>query len=146
MRVTGARIKLETGNDHLKGLCSITFDGEFVVRDLKIIAGVNGLFVSMPHRKLTDCCYHCRRKTRLQDSYCANCGVPLDKNRAFHGTSGRVKLFADIAHPITPACREMIESTVLRAYADELELAKQPGYCHHYEDFKKAGVGDPHNR
>ena len=38
----------------LKAYASITFDGSFVVRGLKVIDGKNGLFVVMPSRKLSD--------------------------------------------------------------------------------------------
>jgi len=38
----------------LKAYVSITFDGSFVVRGLKVIDGKNGLFVVMPSRKLSD--------------------------------------------------------------------------------------------
>ena len=45
MEITEVRIKLMDDNDdRLQAFCSITFDGEFVVRDLKIIEGQRGLF------------------------------------------------------------------------------------------------------
>ncbi|HRU39769.1 MAG TPA: SpoVG family protein [Candidatus Goldiibacteriota bacterium] len=44
----------ETDDQKLKAYASITFDGAFVVRGLKIIDGKNGLFVVMPSRKLSD--------------------------------------------------------------------------------------------
>ena len=31
---------------------SVTFDNEFVVHDIKVIEGQNGLFIAMPSRKL----------------------------------------------------------------------------------------------
>src|SRR5262249_44242153 len=48
---------------------------------------------------------------------------------------GRVKLHADIAHPINSACREVIQSAVLKAYQLERERSKQPGYVCTYDDF-----------
>ena len=40
MEITEVRIKLmDDPNDRLQGFCSITFDGCFVIRDLKIIQG-----------------------------------------------------------------------------------------------------------
>ena len=54
MEITEIRIKLmDDPNDRLQAFCSITFDGSFVVRDLKIIQGTRGSFVAMPSRKLT---------------------------------------------------------------------------------------------
>ena len=36
----------------MKAVVSITFDDEFVVHDIKIIDGQNGLFIAMPSRKM----------------------------------------------------------------------------------------------
>jgi stage V sporulation protein G len=44
----------EAEDQKLKAYVSITFDGSFVVRGLKVIDGKNGLFVVMPSRKLSD--------------------------------------------------------------------------------------------
>lgn len=33
---------------------SVTFDNEFVVHDIKVIEGQNGLFIAMPSRKTPD--------------------------------------------------------------------------------------------
>jgi stage V sporulation protein G len=49
-----------------------------------------------------------------------------------HG--GRAKLYADIAHPINSACREMIQNRVVEEYRKERELAQRPGYVSRYED------------
>lgn len=38
----------------MKAIVSVTFDGEFVVHDIKIIEGQNGLFIAMPSRKMAD--------------------------------------------------------------------------------------------
>ena len=52
MQISEVRIKLVSDvDDRLRAFCSITFDGEFVVRDLKIIQGQRGHFVAMPSRK-----------------------------------------------------------------------------------------------
>jgi stage V sporulation protein G len=40
--------------ERLKAYVSITIDGCFVVRDLKVIRGNNGLFVAMPSKKRKD--------------------------------------------------------------------------------------------
>ena len=36
----------------MKAIVSVTFDQEFVVHDIKIIEGQNGLFIAMPSRKM----------------------------------------------------------------------------------------------
>src|SRR6185295_11776896 len=63
MKVTDVAIQLAPqGQDRLRGFCCITLDGCFVVRDIKIINGPNGLFVAMPSRKIMASCPGCRTK------------------------------------------------------------------------------------
>lgn len=38
----------------MKAIVSVTFNDQFVVHDIKIIDGQNGLFVAMPSRKMAD--------------------------------------------------------------------------------------------
>jgi stage V sporulation protein G len=134
--ITEVRIKLvEENNERLQAFCSVTFDNAFVVRDLKIIEGTKGSFVAMPSRKLTDRCTGCGSKNHLRSRYCNQCGHKLDENRAMRDADGRAKLHADIAHPINSACREVIQSAVLKSYHDEREKAKMPGYICTYDDY-----------
>jgi stage V sporulation protein G len=132
VEITEVRIKLtESQTDRLLAFCSITFDDCFVIRDLKVIEGTNGAFVAMPSRKLSAHCPKCRSKNHLKAVHCNQCGTRL----ADRSTDGKQKLYADIAHPINAACREMIQERVLAAFAAESELAKQPGYESKYDDF-----------
>lgn len=136
MQITEVRIKLmDESQERLQAFCSITLDGCFVVRDLKIINGTKGPFVAMPSRKLTDRCPRCSGKNCLRAVYCSQCGVKLPESRAAKGHDGRSKLYADIAHPINSQCREMIQERVLQAFAHEQVLAQQPGYVCRYDDF-----------
>src|SRR5437016_10289597 len=127
---------MEDNNERLLAFCSITFDDAFVVRDLKIIEGTKGSFVAMPSRKLTDRCPQCGCKNHLRARHCNQCGQKLDENRAIRDADGRAKLHADIAHPINSACRELIQSAVLRTYNEERERSKQPGYVSNYDDYE----------
>jgi stage V sporulation protein G len=136
--ITEVRIKLMEGgqeNERLQAFCSVTFDDAFVVRDLKIIEGTKGSFVAMPSRKLTDHCPQCGCKNHLRARFCNQCGGKLDESRATRDADGRVKLHADIAHPINSACREVIQTAVIKAYTEERERAKQPGYVCTYDDY-----------
>lgn len=136
MVITEVRIKLcEENNERLMAFCSVTFDNAFVVRDLKIIEGTKGVFVAMPSRKLTDRCHGCGCKNHLRARFCNSCGHRLDEGRAVRDTDGRAKLHADIAHPINSGSREMIQAAIVRAYAEERERAKQPGYVCRYDEF-----------
>src|SRR5438270_10440158 len=123
-------------NERLPAFSSVTFDTAFVVPVLKIIQGTKGSFVAMPSRKLTDRCPGCGCKNHLRARYCNQCGAKLDEDRATRDADGRAKLHADIAHPINSACREVIQSAVLKAYTEERERSKQPGYTSSYEDFE----------
>src|SRR5213592_2767580 len=122
-------------NERLQAFCSVTFDDAYVVRDLKIIEGTKGSFVAMPSRKLTDRCGQCGYKNHLRARYCNQCGGKLDEDRATRDADGRAKLHADIAHPINSACREVIQGAVLKAYQEERERSKQPGYVCTYDDY-----------
>jgi stage V sporulation protein G len=134
--ITEVRIKLvEENNERLQAFCSVTFNNAFVVRDLKIIEGTKGYFVAMPSRKLTDRCGGCGCKNHLRARFCNSCGHKLDENRAFRDADGRAKLHADIAHPINSACREVVQSAVIKAYQDEREKAKMPGYVCTYDEY-----------
>ena len=48
---------------------------------------------------------------------------------------GRVRLYADIAHPINAECREFIQDSVLAEYEAEVIKAQKPGYVSRYEAF-----------
>jgi stage V sporulation protein G len=144
MQLTEVRVNLcGQSAGRLKAFCSLTFDDTFVVRDVKLIEGPDGLFLAMPSRKLCDHCPRCGEKNHLRARFCNNCGGRLDETRGLRGNgntrfggnfagaaggSGRMKLHADIAHPINAGCRSAIEHEVVDAYQAELERSKQPGY------------------
>ncbi len=54
MKVTDVRIRKVTEEGKMKAIVSVTFDDEFVVHDIKVIEGQNGLFIAMPSRKMVD--------------------------------------------------------------------------------------------
>jgi len=54
MNITDVRIRKVTDDGKMKAIVSITFDDEFVVHDIKIIDGQNGLFIAMPSRKMNE--------------------------------------------------------------------------------------------
>lgn len=135
MEITEVRVKLmEDSDDRLQAFCSITFDNSFVVRDLKIIEGSSGPFVAMPSRKLTGHCHNCGSKNHLKAQFCNQCGARQREERALRDAEGRAKLYADIAHPVNSACREMIQARVIAEYRAEQERSKQPGYVSRYDD------------
>lgn len=56
MEITEINVFLQN-EERLKAYVSITFDNVFVIRNLKIIEGKKGLFVSMPSRKTKEGTY-----------------------------------------------------------------------------------------
>lgn len=53
MKITEVKI-FPVNEDRLKAYVTITIEGCFVVRDLKVIQGPQGLFVAMPSKKRKD--------------------------------------------------------------------------------------------
>lgn len=54
MQVTDVRLRRVTSEGKMRAIASITFDDEFVVHDVRIIDGNNGLFVAMPSKRTAD--------------------------------------------------------------------------------------------
>lgn len=86
MKITDVKVRKLSNEGKMKCVVSITFDDLFVVHDIKVIEGQNGLFIAMPSRK-----------------------------------SGGQNTYRDIAHPINPKMREMLQEEVLKAYKEAVE-------------------------
>lgn len=54
MKITDVRLKKVDGHNRLKAIAAVTFEDCFVVHELRVIEGDNGLFIAMPSRKLPD--------------------------------------------------------------------------------------------
>ncbi len=57
MNITDVRIRKLRDDGKMRAVVSVTFDDAFVVHDIKIIEGQNGLFVAMPSRKVGESDY-----------------------------------------------------------------------------------------
>ncbi|MEJ6950625.1 septation regulator SpoVG [Natronospora cellulosivora (SeqCode)] len=69
MNITEVRIFLTSQTGPTKAFASITFEDSFVIKDLRIVEGKNGLFISMPSRKdkngeFRDICHPINTETR----------------------------------------------------------------------------------
>ena len=51
MEITDIRVRKINSEGRMKAVVSVTFDGSFVVHDIKVIEGQEKLFVAMPSRK-----------------------------------------------------------------------------------------------
>ena len=54
MQITDVRVRKIEKEGKMKAVVSITLDNEFVVHDIKVINGDNGLFIAMPSVKRKD--------------------------------------------------------------------------------------------
>jgi len=128
MEITEIRVFPKEGQDKkLKAYITVTFDEVFVIRNIKIIQGSNGLFIAMPSRKMKNACLKCNFKNEVGSKYCNHCGgqVLLENDQ-------RVSLQAktehrDIAHPITQQFREYLQSKILETYKKEVLAQEIPG-------------------
>ena len=125
MEITEVRVFLKEGQDKkLKAYATLTFDSQFVVRNVKVIEGNKGLFVAMPSRRLKESCPKCGYKNVVRSRFCNQCGANSGEgHRPAPTDEERQAEHKDIAHPITLECREYIQKKVLEAY----EAEKQRG-------------------
>ena len=141
MTITEVRVKLAADpTDRLIAFCSLTLDGCFVVRDLKLIRGATGPFVAMPSRKITARCDGCAGKNPLAANYCADCGAALNPDPESTADEAKPRRYADIAHPINARCREQVQAAVVGAVERERVIAAEPGYVCRYDE---QDVGEP---
>jgi stage V sporulation protein G len=127
MIITEVRIKLAddggNGNGRLLAFASVTFDRCFVVKDVKLIDGADGLYAAMPTRLLMDRCPGCGSKNPLKSRYCGHCGLLLAPGRAsINPATGRLGLHAEVCHPIDAATRLAIEGAVVAAWREAVDV------------------------
>ena len=54
MEVTDVRLRKVETNGRMMAIASVTFNDEFVVHDIRVIDGNEGLFVAMPSKRTPD--------------------------------------------------------------------------------------------
>ena len=123
MEITEIRVFLKEGQDKkLKAYTTVTFENVFVVRNIKVIQGSNGLFIAMPSRKLKAPCQKCSFKNEVGSKFCNQCGATLSLARPdFEEKTDAKSEHRDIAHPVTQEYREYLQSRVLEAYKIEAD-------------------------
>jgi stage V sporulation protein G len=122
MEITEVRISLrENEGKRLKAYATVTFDNSFVVKNIKVVEGNNGLFVAMPARKAKEFCPRCGKKVDIGSRYCNHCGVQLPPSPKDIGEN-KQSAHQDLAHPINQEFRDYLQSKVLDAYHKEKEL------------------------
>ena len=125
MEITEVRVSLrDTPQTRLKAYATITFDRCFVVRNVKIIDGKNGVFVAMPSRKPKASCPTCQFRYDVGSRFCSQCGAALTRQTEHAAGAGdlespEAQAHRDLAHPITAEFRQYLQKTVLEAYEAE---------------------------
>jgi stage V sporulation protein G len=132
MEITEVKIFLKDSPDKkLKAYATVTFDNAFVVRNIKVIQGTNGVFIAMPSRRIKQPCSKCNFKNELRSKFCNQCGAQLPVFAQVNTHEASVSAQSehkDIAHPITQLFRDYLQKTILDAY--EQEVKKGPGGAH----------------
>lgn len=124
MVVTDVRIRLVRNQHPLIAYAAVTFDGSFVVKEVKVVAGDDRLLVSMPSREIRDHCHRCGSPTPVSSRFCQDCGERLAENRIVTDRNGRRQTHRDLLHPLTTQFRTAMDQAVLTACRLELERFK----------------------
>ena len=124
MEVTEVRVFLKESPDKkLRAYATVTFDSAFVVRNIKVIDGTNGLFIAMPSRKVKSPCPKCGFRNESRGKYCTQCAARLPAVVRPVSTEvdpdGSHSDHRDIAHPITQHFRDYLQKKILEAYVAE---------------------------
>lgn len=125
MEITEVRVSLKDGgNRKLKAYATVTFDNAFVVRNIKVIEGNNGLFVAMPARKLKQFCSRCGKKVDVGSRYCNYCGIELPPAPRLDDKANATG-HQDIAHPVNKEFREYLQKKVLDMFYEQREKPRE---------------------
>ena len=53
MKITNVRVRIvEKENSKMRGFANVTIDDQFVIHDIRILEGTNGLFLAMPSKQV----------------------------------------------------------------------------------------------
>ncbi|MBF0483213.1 MAG: septation protein SpoVG family protein [Candidatus Omnitrophica bacterium] len=129
MEVTEIRIFPKQGQDKkLQAYATVTFDNKFVVRNIKVIQGSNGLFIAMPSRKSKAACPNCNFKNEVGSKFCNQCGKSVPLLKTDHTPDPKAD-HRDVAHPITQEFRDYLQTKILDAYQQE-KVKGPSAYAH----------------
>ncbi len=116
MEITETRISpINKPNSRLRAYASVTFDNSFVIREIRIIEGKNGLFIAMPSRKMQKPCPRCNFKNPITNKFCGQCGAEIKIAEQKNPRIGPQQ-HKDLAHPINTQFRDYLQKKVIEAY------------------------------
>lgn len=116
MEITDIKIfRQDSPNSKLRAFVSVVFDNVFVVRNIRIIEGLNKLFIAMPSKKIKQPCSKCGFKNELYSKFCNQCGtrIPISSQPPDQGIN------KDFVYPIRQYFRRHLEEKILEAYKQE---------------------------
>ncbi len=120
MKITEIRIFPKEGRDKkLKAYVTVIFDDVFVVRNIKIIQGLETLFIAMPSTKARVPCQECRFRNEVGNKFCNNCGSLIKTEHMSLTHTDSKSEHRDIAHPITQQFRKYLQTEILEVYEKE---------------------------
>ena len=97
MKITDVRLrKVNNPDTRMKALASITFDDSFVVHDLRVIDGNNGMFVAMPSK-------------RTADGEFRDIAHPINSDMRQHVQEEVMRVYEETEDPVEPAEEEVEE-------------------------------------
>ena len=94
MEITDVRLRKVETTGRMRAIASITFDDEFVVHDIRVIDGNEGLFVAMPSKRTPDGEFrdvahpiNSGTRMKIQDAVLAAYHLPSEEDVVLEGSS-----------------------------------------------------------
>lgn len=113
MKITDVRLRKVNNQDtRMKALVSVTFDESFVIHDLRVIDGNNGLFVAMPSK-------------RTPDGEFRDIAHPINSDMRKHVQEEVMRVYEETADAAEEKTEQASEPTVESDPADDEETAVQ---------------------
>jgi stage V sporulation protein G len=85
--VTDVRVRKVLAEGKMKAIVSVTLDDSFVIHDVKVVEGQNGLFVAMPSRKTPDGEFRDIAHPINTSANCTRSLIPVNSTESFESTA-----------------------------------------------------------
>ena len=126
MNVTKVTVHLEQ-HWTLRAYCEVELDGEFVLKQVKIVEKAGRFIIGMPSKQRTTPCLDktCNTPCSILYRYCPNCAanqgeqedrVEMIRQHVGEKDGEKISFYSDLFHPINADCRAKLERAVLAEY------------------------------
>jgi DNA-binding cell septation regulator SpoVG len=111
VKITSVKIRTpdEAHRGGILAFCSVTYDDEITIHDIKLMAGSKGSFIIMPQKWPKMVCQKCGQHMDIVANYCSKCGNELEKP----GDRGKSM---SIVHPVTQDARDVLQGAIVAEY------------------------------